>query len=222
MAAACSDAGVILMEAFMYRHHPQHARVRELLAAGEIGTPTLVRASHSFAMDADRRSRDVRVRPDLDGGAFMDVGCYALNAARFLFDAEPIEVIALQRFDPSLGVDTSFAAVARFPGDRLATIDGSFDVNGPQRYEIAGDRGTIVVDPCFQPGLDATTFTIVRGGERRLVDVPGVDHYACEADHFVQSVRARRLLPPAEDGRAQARAIEALYRSAETGQAVRL
>src|SRR5688572_12750007 len=113
MATACSEAGVLLMEAFMYRHHPLHARVRDLLAAGEIGEPTLIRATFSFAMDAERRTRDVRVNHSLDGGAFMDVGCYALNAARFLFDAEPVEVTALQRFDPSLGVDTSFAALAR-------------------------------------------------------------------------------------------------------------
>ena len=222
MAAACSDAGVLLMEAFMYRHHPQHARVKELLAAGEIGEPAYLRATFSFAMDAARRSRDVRVRPDLDGGAFMDVGCYTLNAARFLFDAEPIEVTALQRFDAGLGVDTTFAAVLRFPGDRLALVDGSFDVAGPQRYEIVGDRGSIVVDPFVQPGPAATSFTLVRGGERRLIEVAGVDQYALEADHFVQSVRAGRLLPPAEDGRAQARAVEVLYRSAETGRAVRL
>jgi predicted dehydrogenase len=63
---------------------------------------------------------------------------------------------------------------------------------------------------------------VLRGSERHVVKVSGVDQYALEADHFVQSVRAGWLLPPAEDGRAQARAIEALYRSAETGQAVRL
>ena len=192
------------------------------MAAGEIGEPAYLRATFSFAMDAARRSRDVRVRPDLDGGAFMDVGCYTLNAARFLFDAEPIEVTALQRFDAGLGVDTTLAAVLRFPGDRLALVDGSFDVGGPQRYEIVGDRGSIVVDPFVQPGPEATTITIVRGGDRRLIEVPGVDQYALEADHFVQSVRAGRLLPPAEDGRAQARAVEVLYRSAETGRAVRL
>jgi D-xylose 1-dehydrogenase (NADP+, D-xylono-1,5-lactone-forming) len=222
MAAACASAGVLLMEAFMYRHHPQHARVHELLAAGEIGTPALLRATFSYTMDAQRRTHDVRVNPTLDGGAFMDVGCYALNAARFLFGAEPVEVTALQRFDQHLGVDTTLAGVVRFPGDRLALIDGSFDVGGPQRYEIVGDRGCIIVEPAFQPSPDGATFTVVRGGERRTVDVPGVDQYALEADHFVQSVRAGRLLPPAEDGRAQARAVEALYRSAETGQAVRL
>jgi len=223
MVAACKDAGVILMEAFMWRHHPQHARVRELIQAGEVGELTFVRASHAFAMDDARRAiPDVRVQADLDGGSFMDIGCYALNAARYLFDAEPVEVSALQRKDHGLGVDTSFAALARFPGDRLALIDGSFDANGPQRYEITGFRGSIVVEPAFQPGPDGARIVINRGAERHEIEASGVDQYACEADHFVRSVRAGRLLPPAEDGLAQARALEALYRSAETGQAVQL
>jgi predicted dehydrogenase len=223
MRNACDDAGVLLMEAFMYRHHPRHARVRELLADGAIGEPVFVRASHCFAMDDARRGLpDVRVQAALDGGAFMDVGSYALNAARYLFDAEPVEVTALQRVDPAMSVATAFAAVARFPGDRLALLDGSFDAHGPQRYEIGGFGGSILVENAFQPGPDPAAITIVRGVERHTEEVPGVDQYALEADHFVQSVRAGRLLPPAEDGRAQARAVEALYRSAETGQAVRL
>src|SRR3954463_1146500 len=223
MAAACEQAGVILMEAFMWRHHPQHAHVKALLAAGEIGEPTFVRASHAFAMDAARRDKpDVRVQPGLDGGSLMDIGCYPLNAARFLFDAEPIEVTAIQRFDRSLGVDTSLAMLVRFPGDRLALLDGSFDANGPQRYEISGFKGSIVVEPAFQPGPEPTTIRIDRGEERRLIEAPGIDQYGAEADHFVRSVRAGKLLGPAEDGRAQAKVIEALYRSVETGQTVQI
>ena len=223
MVAACSKASVILMEAFMYRHHPQHVRVRELLAAGEIGEPTFVRATFSYAMPQERRAaRDVRVQPELDGGAFMDVGCYALNAARLLFDAEPTEVTALQRRDEALGVDTSFAGLARFPGDRLALIEGSFDANGPARYEISGFRGSLLVERAFQPESNPSTITITRPGERYSVDVPGTDQFGQEADHFVRSVRAGHLLAPAENGLAQARALEALYKSAETGQAVRL
>jgi predicted dehydrogenase len=223
MVAACTRAGVILMEAFMYRHHPQHVRVKELLAAGEIGDPVFVRASFSYAMPPERRAaRDVRVQPELDGGAFMDVGCYALNAARFLFEAEPLEVTALQRHDAALGVDTSFAGLARFPGDRLALISGSFDASGPARYEISGARGSILVERAFQPEMSPATITVVRPDERWSVNVPGTDQFGREADHFVQSVRAGRLLAPAEDGLSQARALEALYTSAETGRAVRL
>jgi predicted dehydrogenase len=101
-------------------------------------------------------------------------------------------------------------------------LDGSFDANGPQRYEIGGFGGSILVENAFQPGPGPAAIAIVRGDTRHVEAVPGVDQYALEADHFVQSVRAGRLLPPAEDGRAQARAVEALYLSAEPGQAVGL
>ncbi len=223
MIAACADAGVVLMEAFMYRHHPQHTRVRQLLADGAIGEPAVMRASFHFAMDDERRGRpDVRVQKSLDGGAFMDVGCYALNAVRYLLDAEPVEVTALQRLDPALGVDTTFAAVLRFPGDRIALIDGGFDANGPSRYEISGFGGAITAEQAFQPDPARAILTLVRRGERTVEEIPGVDQYGLEADHFAQSVRAGRLLPPAENGLAQARALEALYQSAETGQSVRL
>jgi predicted dehydrogenase len=207
----------------MFRHHPQHTRVRELLRAGIIGEPAMVRASFAFAMSPERRAiPDVRVQAGLDGGAFMDVGCYALNAARFLLEAEPVEVMALQRREDGLGVDTSFAAVARFPGDKLALLDGSFDASGPQRYEITGFAGSILVERAFQPERLPSTITVVQGGERRVEEIAGTDQYGLEADHFARSVRAGRLLAPAEDGLAQARALEALYRSAETGQSVRL
>ena len=224
MAAACERAGVLLMEAFMWRHHPRHAKVRELLAAGVVGEPQFVRASHRFAMDAARRGKpDVRVQPVLDGGSLMDMGCYPVNAARFLFDAEPVEVTALQRFDTDLGVETALAMVLRFPGDRLAVLDGSFDANGPQRYEVTGFKGSLVVEPAFQPGPGSTSIQIDLGEARQVIEVaPGIDQYGAEADHFVRSVRAGTLLAPAEDGRAQARVIEALYLSAATGRAVKL
>ena len=138
---------------------------------------------------------------------------------------EGLEQQLTRRFDPSLGVDTSLAMLLRFPGDRLAVLDGSFDANGPQRYEITGSKGSIVVEPAFQPGPGSTTIQVNRGDERRAIAVEigdGIDQYGLEADHFVRSVRAGTLLPPAEDGRAQARALEALYQSAETGQSVRI
>lgn len=224
MVEACQRAGVILMEAFMYRLHPQHARVLELIQHGVIGEPVFVRASFCFALPAERRAAgDVRLDRSLEGGALMDVGCYALNAARYLFRDEPVEVAAQQRLDPTFGVDTAFAGVVRFPGNRLALIDGSFDAAGTQRYEIAGAEGVISVERAFLPPAGApASIQITEGGARRTEAVPAAEQYALEADHFAQSVRAGRLLLPVENGQAQTIALEALYRSAETGLAVRL
>jgi xylose dehydrogenase (NAD/NADP) len=221
MAAAAGRAGVILMEAFMYRLHPQHARVLELIREGTIGEPVFVRATFCFAMARERREAgDVRLLEALLGGALMDVGCYAVNAARYLFGAEPVEVAALERRDPVFGVDTAFAGTLRFPGDRLAQIDGSFDAAGTQRYEVAGPGGTIQLERAFLPGDGAATVRITAGGQTRVEEIPGADQYALEADHVARSVRAGRLLPPAEDGVLQAAVIEALYHSAAGGRAV--
>jgi predicted dehydrogenase len=223
MADACRQAGVVLMEAFMYRLHPQHARVKQLIAEGTVGDPVFVRASFCFHMAPERRAQgDVRLQAALEGGALMDVGCYAVNAARYLFEAEPVEVSAQQRRDPQHGIDMSFAGVMRFPGDRLALIDGSFDAAGPQRYEVGGTRGAIVVERAFLPGDAKAVVHVTAGGERRSEEVTPADQYALEADHFARSVRTGRLLPPAEDGVAQAAVIGALYESAETGRTVAL
>ena len=223
MAAACRAAGVILMEAFMYRHHPQHARALELIRDGAIGEPVFVRASFCFTFSADRRAEgDHRLEPEQEGGGLMDVGCYAVNAARYLFGAEPVEVSALQRVDPQFDVDTAFAGVLRFPGDRLAVIDGSFDVSGTQLYEVAGAKGILQVDRAYLPGPGPTQVVVAAGGKREVIDVEGVDQYALEADLFARSVREGQLIAPAEDGVAQAAVIEALYESAATGKAVRL
>jgi predicted dehydrogenase len=223
MVEACRRAGVVLMEAFMYRLHPQHARVLELLGQGTIGAPVFVRASFCFAMDAARRrSGDVRLQADLAGGALMDVGCYAVDVARYLFGAEPVEASAQARRDPAFGVDTTLAGTLRFPGDRLALIDGSFDAAGTQRYEVAGPGGLIRVERAFLPGEGRTTISVSAGGQERTETVPGAHQYALEADHFARSVRAGRLLPPSEDGLLQAAAVEALHESAATGRAVLL
>jgi len=223
MADACRAAGVILMEAFMYRLHPQHRQVMDLIHAGEIGNPVFVRASFCFAMgEAKRAQGDHRLEPGQEGGGLMDVGCYAVNTARYLFGAEPVEVSAQQRVDTRFGVDTAFAAVMRFPGDRLAVVDGSFDVSGTQRYEVAGPKGLIQVEKAYLPGAGPAAITIAAGGQRRTEVSEAVDQYALEADHFARSVRAGKLLAPAEDGVAQAAVIEALYTSASSGRSVTL
>jgi predicted dehydrogenase len=220
MARACHAAGVVLMEAFMYRHHPQQQRVRQLLADGTVGQPRLVRASFCFHLS--RPEGNIRVSRDLEGGSLMDVGCYAVDISRYLFEAEPVEVTALQRVAPEFGVDTTFAGVLRFPGDRLALIDSSFDVGSGGRYDVAGPRGAITVERAFTPGDTPVPLRIATGGHARVEELPGVNQYALEVDHFARCVRAGHLLPPAEDGVANARVIDALYRSVAEGRAVGL
>ena len=217
MTDACRRAGVVLMEAFMYRHHPQQQRVQALLAEGVIGDPKLIRASFCFYMRNPQGN--IRVNQQLEGGALMDVGCYTVNVSRLLFQAEPIEVTAFQLVPPQFGVDTTFTALLRFPGERLAVLDSSFDIGSGGQYEVSGPEGSIRIDRAFTPGdADVTVHIAAKGHQDETI--AGINQYALEIDHFVDSVRAGRLLPPAEDGVANTRVIEALYRSAATGRAV--
>jgi predicted dehydrogenase len=223
MKAACDNAGVILMEAFMYRHHPQHAIVRALLDSGAIGDIAYVRAAFNYVMSGPRlENRDHRIRPDMEGGGLMDVGCYAVNAARLAYGVEPEEVVAMQRVSSSFEVDMSFAGVLRFPGGRLALIDGGFESTGSQFYEIAGTSASIRVEKAYLPGVGQATVRVSRAGSDEYIYSSAFDQYAGEADHFAHAVRVQHLAGPAEDGLAQTAVIEALYESAVTGRAVRV
>ena len=223
MAAACRGSGVLLMEAFMWRHHPQHARVRTLLDSGAIGEPSVMRASFSYMLEPELASGpNVRLRPELAGGSLMDVGTYTVNAARWLFDAEPVSVMGQQVLEPGVAVDIAFGGVMRFPGERLALIDCSFRQSLSNKYEIHGTEGRLLLDRAFRPDGLPGRLHLLRGDDDRQEVMPRTDQFAAEADHFARSVRAGRLLPPAEDGVAQARIIQALSTSAASGAAVRL
>jgi predicted dehydrogenase len=219
-AEACRAAGVLLMEAFMWRHHPQHARVRWLLEQGAIGAPRLLRASFSYVIRPTSPSGgpNVRLSSDLEGGVLMDIGCYAVNTARWVFGEEPVEVVGHQLIDPDHGVDVAFAAVLRFSGDRLALVDCDFGTTPLNRYEIAGSEGRILIERAYRPDTQSAPIVLTRQDTRTIEDIPSTNQYGHQADHFARSVREGRLLPPAEDGVLQARVIEALYASASAGR----
>ena len=209
-------SGRLCMEAFMWRHHPQTKRLAALVADGAIGELRLVRAAFSFAAS---NPANVRLRPDLDGGALMDVGCYCVSACRLLA-GEPVRVTAQQVIGPS-GVDVRFAATLAFDDSVLALIDCALDLPDRSELEAIGSKGTLrVQDPwhCRQP-----TLRLQRGDVVELIEVEREDSYRLELENLGAAIRgeAEPLLGRA-DAVGQARAIEALYRSAATGEAAAL
>jgi predicted dehydrogenase len=224
MARACAEAGVVLMEAFMWRHHPQHARVRELMRDGAIGDPTFVRSSFTYVISPLVESKpNVRLQADLQGGSLMDVGCYGVNAARWAFEAEPVAVAGQQIVDPDSGVDIAFVGALRFGDRQMAAIDSSFFRSFANYYVVEGSEGTLRVERAFRPDDDPGRLYIMRANaEPILEESQAANQFANEADHFARSVQAGKLLPPAEDGVAQARAVEALYTSAASAQSIAL
>lgn len=220
-AAAARAAGLRLMEGFMYRHHPQHVRVRELLASGAIGD--VVRFSAVFTYPAGADHAGIRWNPAQGGGALTDVGVYALDAARWLLGAEPESVCAMGKIDPATGVDVHTDGVLTFPGGLGATFSCGFDQAFCSRYEVVGSAGSVVAERGFQVGEAGVSLRIrAHGSDEASVETfPHVDQWAREVAHFGACVLDRsRPLDPGEDGVAQARALEALRVSLAQGRRV--
>jgi predicted dehydrogenase len=196
----------LLMEAFMWRHSPQTRKLTELLSDGAVGRLRIVRATFGFKTE---REGDVRLSRELDGGALMDVGCYCVSAAR-LVAGEPVHVRAEQVIGGD-GVDVRLAATMRFRDDVLALIDCSLDAPIGHRLSIVGDEGELVLEDPFH----ARNPGIRHNGD--LVEVPYANPYAVEFENLSAAIRGEaEPLLGARDAVAQAAAIEALYRSAET------
>jgi D-xylose 1-dehydrogenase (NADP+, D-xylono-1,5-lactone-forming) len=210
---AAASAGVVVMEAFMWRHHPQAAVARALVEDGAIGRLSLIRTTFSFPL---LELGNIRMARELDGGALMDVGCYCVSGARLL-GGEPEQVLGEQVLGAS-GVDLSFLGILRFPNDVVAQIDASFALPQRQRLEAIGDGGTLVLEAPWRSDWGGRV--LVNGDP---VEVPAADPYRLELENLAAAVagEAPQLLGR-EDAVAQARVIEALYRSAESGEAVRV
>ena len=219
MAEHGRSRGVLLMEAFMWRHQPRTLAVKKLVDDGAIGRLRLIRASFSFPIDPG----DWRLDPARGGGPLWDVGCYGLNAARLFAGAEPERIEAVGDFAAN-GVDMAVAATLRFPGGVLATIDCSFEQPFVCRYELVGTGGSILVPDAFLPPPSGPVATLramdapsdVGAGADRYEELtfPAVDQYSAMVDSFARSVAAGDLEAPAEDGVAQMAALGRILEAA--------
>jgi predicted dehydrogenase len=217
---AADAAGLVLMEAFMYRHHPQTAVVRDLVVGGAIGRLQAVKTSFTFALDDPT---NVRALPELDGGALMDVGCYCVSAIRVLA-GEPQRVSGEQVFG-STGVDMAFHGTLRCADDVIGQFEASFWSPRRQRVEVVGEEGAITVEAPFRiDWAGAVLLARHEGeglGEPEAVDVPQANSYRLQLDNLADAVRGRApQLLGRDDAVGQARTIEALYRAADEGRTV--
>jgi predicted dehydrogenase len=201
----------VLAEAFMWRHNPQLARTRDLLAAGDIGELRVIRAAFAFnAPDPN----DIRLQADLEGGGLMDVGCYCISGCRALAGAEPERAYAEEVLGGHGGVDVALAATLRFPGDLLAHFDCGLSYTGGDQLEAVGTEGSLFLDDPWH--ARDPVIELRRNGVVERIELPRVNSYALELADFEAAVRGRRqLLFGRADAIAQARVIEALYTSAQ-------
>jgi xylose dehydrogenase (NAD/NADP) len=227
MFTAAREHGVWLMEGFMYRFHPQTREVERLIAQGAIGSVRLVRAS--FALTVDEPG-NIRLSPELGGGALGDVGCYCVSVARLAAGERPERVAATARLAPG-GVDELLAGTIEYASGAVAQIACGLRLVRHQRVQIVGDAGSIELDEPFSIMPDrALTIRLLRGGARpaeELIAVPPADHFQLEAEGFAALVAAghgANSLPevPLAESLDNAATIEALLASARRGRPVDL
>jgi xylose dehydrogenase (NAD/NADP) len=214
---AADAAGLVCMEAFMWRHHPQTRRLEQLVRDGAIGELRLIRSDFGYTMPPG--SDDVRLRPELDGGSLGDLGCYSVSATRLLA-GEPESVTARQVLAPS-GVDMRFAACLAMPHGVLAELHCGFDLPEHSVLEVLGADGTITVaDPwhCRRAGL-----TITRGSGVETIEIEQADSYRLELEDLSRAIRgdSTPLLGRA-DAMGQARTLAALVQAAQGDRAISL
>ncbi len=222
MVDHCRARGVVLMEAFMWRHQPRTAALRKVVADGAIGDLRLIRVSFSFPIDPG----DWRLDAARGGGALWDVGSYGLSTARLFAGAEPESVRAVARWGET-GVDLSLSASLAFPGGILAAIDCSFEQPFRCTYELVGTLGAIEVPDAFLPPDVPTARLLGRGSPEdhtpRLLRFDGTDQYAEMVDAFAAAVAdtdadadGHRLPHPAENGLTQMRGLDAILAAARS------
>ena len=213
---AAERTGRLLSEAFMYRHNPQTKKLKELVDSGAIGELRLIRSTFSYSLFD---TSNIRLRTDVEGGSLMDVGCYCISGSRLL-GGEP-EVVSGQQFVGPSGTDWVFAGTMQFPGGVLATFDCGTSLPERDELEAIGTEGSLFVDDpwhCFNPGIE-----LRRGGTVERIEVERVNSYRLELENLGTAIRGQGApLLGREDAVQQARVIQALFQSAETGAAVSL
>jgi predicted dehydrogenase len=205
---AAEREGRFLTEAFMFRHNPQTAKIRELVESGAIGELRLIRSTFSYSL---YDPENIRLRTELEGGALMDVGCYCISGSRFLA-GEPDRLVGSAWYGET-GTDWVFQGMMRFPGGVLAQFYCGTALPGSDELEVIGSEGSLFVDDpwhCRVPGIE-----VRREEDVERVELEPVDSYTLEVENLSDAIRGEaELLLGREDAAAQARALEALHNSA--------
>ncbi len=203
-----------VMEAFMYRFHPQWQTARQLVAEGRVGQLKTIQSFFSYFNDDPA---NIRNRPENGGGGLMDIGCYNISLSRFIFDAEPRRVLGLVEFDPRFKTDRLASALLDFGGGS-ATFTCSTQLSSYQRVHIFGTEGRIELEIPFNAPTDRPCHMwLQQGSETEELTLPTCDQYTLQGDGFSRAVLNNTPVPaPLEDAVANMHVIEAIFHSART------
>ena len=215
---------VLVLEAFMYRYHPQITKIQELIREGAIGNLRLVHAFFSWPLEAEEGGAlHPLLDPDLGGGSLWDVGCYPISFAQALVGADPLEAFGWQILSDT-GVDLTFAGQLRFANGVLAQFHSSFQA--PERWgaQVIGSQGTMVLaEPWRHQPQEPAIISLRRNGGEELVTLEDVDAYLCEVEAMADCL-LEGAAPPYSlaESRGNVATISALLESARQGKPVRV
>ncbi|HZS07060.1 MAG TPA: Gfo/Idh/MocA family oxidoreductase [Blastocatellia bacterium] len=204
-----------VMEAFMYRHHPQWQRAKRLVTEGGIGE---LRTIQSFFSYYNADPDNIRNMPEIGGGAMMDIGCYSISLSRFIFDAEPERVFGVVEYDPDFKTDRLASGILDF-GRGTATFTCSTQLTSYQRVNIFGTEGRVEIEIPFNAPPDEPCrmwHQSKNGVEEIILDI--CDQYTIQGDLFSQAILNDTEVPtPLEDAVANMKVIEAVMESGRSG-----
>ncbi len=221
LIAARDASGKRVAEAFMVRFHPQWVRAREIVRSGQLGE---VRAIQTFFSYYNVDPNNVRNKADIGGGGLLDIGCYAVATARYLFGAEPERVVGQMDLDPTFGTDRLVSGLAAFPGGRQLSFICSTQLASYQRVQIVGTQGRLEVEIPFNapPGYGCSllldTGADLKGGSITRETLPACDHYTLQGDAFSRMILGEEPQEfGLEDALLNMRVLDAFTRSAQRG-----
>ncbi len=222
--AAALKHKVKVMEGFMYRFHPQHQRVKEIVQSGLIGEVMFAKASYSFMM---REARMYRLANDTanGGGAMWDIGPYAIHTLRHCFENPPISVSAMAKYAKT-GADISTSGVIDFGDGKRGHFDTSFECSRQSEYNIVGTKGSIKCHTVWQlPGTNDVPVISwwSESGHKGEAIYPASNHFVLEIEHFSDCVlNDKPTLLIFADAKMNCKTIVATLESAATGKAVKI
>ncbi|MEJ2543574.1 MAG: Gfo/Idh/MocA family oxidoreductase [Calditrichaceae bacterium] len=211
---------VKIMEGFMYRHHPQMLEVKRLIDDGIIGD---VKSTYSTFTYFNIDPHDIRNQPEIGGGGLLDIGCYCISLARFIFGTEPKRVNGLIEFDPHLKIDRLTAGMLEFE-DGFCTFMCSTQLQYQQYARVYGTKGMIEIIKPFTPEPDEHAKIILqKDSNRKEIKFDTCDKYTIQGDLFSNAILNNQDPPLAiKDGIANMKVIESIFLSAESGMSVNL
>ena len=205
-----------VMEAFMYRHHPQWQRARDLVRSGAIGE---LRTIQSFFSYFNTDPNNIRNMAEIGGGGLMDIGCYPISVSRFLFEAEPKRVCGVVEYDPNFNTDRIASALLEFE-QGTASFTCSTQLTPYQRVNAFGTEGRIEIEIPFNAPVDRPCrLWHQSGAEVEEIEFDICNQYTIQGDLFSKAILDDSPVPtPIEDAVSNMRVIEAIIHSGKTGQ----